>query len=228
MSRVNASASEDAQQLLLRDARQVVLIFGKTGVGKTQTANRLLNENWTTGHFEATTLRPNLRLLRQSDVPALFDVSALFVDLMGIGEDRSKDEEYYPTYEQWCRKASIILWVVQADTRAFKRDEQFLLRLLPALTGLRRFIIALNKVDCLSTTGEPGCPSVDSAQPDSDILSAKIDDVFSLFHGALDGAVAFRKSDVIPYSAVTDWNFHSVRSLFFPGEPHRVEQTVRR
>lgn len=197
-----------------------VLVFGKTGVGKTTTLNILFGLQWRTDHAVACTDKPKARLLTYQQYPTLLKPVRV-VDLPGIGESLAKDEEYWPFYAEWVPRADRLLWITQADTRAYKRDEVFLSRLMGMFKPTMRLTLGLNKADCLGV--DEGCDGFDHSrqrlsEAQANQLPAKLDDVFSLFAGTLGGCLAFGRDDIVPYSASSGWGVAGLRQLFFTEE----------
>jgi uncharacterized protein len=200
----------------LPDMRNV-LVFGKTGVGKTTTLNTLFGLHWPIDHAVACTKAPAVRLLTQQDHPDLLTPMRV-VDLPGIGESLAKDEEYWPYYAEWVPCADHLLWITQADTRAYRRDELFLTRLMGMLKPAMRLTIGLNKADCLGfDEGHDGFDysrrQLSAGQLEQ--LPAKVDDVFALFARVLEGRLEFGRDDIVPYSATSGWGVVKLRRLFF-------------
>lgn len=199
---------------------ETALVFGKTGVGKTTTLNALFGFRWRTDHAVACTDRPTVRLITHQEYPRLLKPVQV-VDLPGIGESLAKDEEYWPFYAEWIPRADRLLWITQADTRAYKRDELFLSRLMGMFKPTMRLTIGLNKADCLGV--EEGCDGFDHSRrqlsnAQTSQLPAKLDDVFSLFARTLDGCLEFGAEDIVPYSASSGWGIAGLRQLFFTEE----------
>lgn len=197
-----------------------LLVFGKTGVGKTTTLNKLFELQWRTDHAVACTDKPTVRLLTHQNCPGLLKPLQV-VDLPGIGESLAKDDEYWPYYTEWIPRADRLLWITQADTRAYKRDELFLIRLMGMFKPTMRLTIGLNKADCLGA--DDGSERFDNSRErltDAQFkqLPAKLDDVFALFNAVLAGCSALDRDDIVPYSATSGWGFGRLRQLFFTEE----------
>ncbi|MEB3886279.1 GTPase [Lyngbya sp. CCY1209] len=137
------------------------------------------------------------------------------VDLPGIGETSAADRKYMAYYKKWVAKADVLVWITQADTRAYKRDEIFLKKLKPFFKSSLSLILALNKIDCLEVyEGQKGF-DIDKRQPSPDqlkLIPEKIDDIYGIFQNALDGAIVFEKSQIVPYTSFYSWGLESLRT----------------
>lgn len=193
-----------------------ILFFGKTGVGKSSTLNKLFNLNWATDDSVACTKEPQFSYLDQLhwsnlDVPYK---KVRVVDMPGIGESIADDEKYVPYYEEWIPQTHVLVWVTQADTRAYKRDEVFLLKLLPFFDHSLFLTVALNKIDYLGIDQgeepfnlETGTPSRDQLRR----LNDKIDDIYKIFQNTIDGKFTFKRDQIIPCTSIYGWGMQSLK-----------------
>lgn len=137
------------------------------------------------------------------------------VDLPGIGETPTADRKYMAYYKKWVAKADVLVWITQADTRAYKRDEIFLKKLKPFFKPSLSLILALNKIDYLGVyEGQQGF-DIDKREPSPDqlkLIPDKIDDIHGIFQNALDGAIAFEKSQIVPYTSFYSWGLENLRT----------------
>lgn len=137
------------------------------------------------------------------------------VDLPGIGETSAADRKYMAYYKKWVAKADVLVWITQADTRAYKRDERFLKKLKPFFKPSLYLILALNQIDRLEVyEGQKGF-DVDKRQPSPDqwqLIPEKIDDICEIFKNALDGAIVFEKSQIVPYTYFYGWGLENLRT----------------
>lgn len=195
-----------------------ILFFGKTGVGKSSTLNKLFDLNLATDDSIACTKNPQVTYLENHHWKNLevFDQERVqVVDMPGIGESITDDEKYTPYYEEWIPKTHLLVWVTQADTRAYKRDEIFLLKLMSLFHPSIFLIVALNKIDCLGVdegekpfNTELGKPSEDQLRRMND----KINDVYKIFKGAVGEKVVFERNQVIPYTSVYGWGLQDLKA----------------
>lgn len=197
-----------------------VVFFGKTGAGKSSTLNALFNLNCNTDAAVACTKEPQEFILSRSQYSFLPIEQVRVVDMPGIAESREADEKYLPFYEKWMPLTHSLTWVTQADTRAYKRDQLFLMKLLPLFHPHLTLTIALNKVDCLSVDEtESGFDTV-LKQPSSaqlKILPEKVDDVYSVFADIIGDTLSFQKSDIVPYTAFYGWGFEDLLNKILTG-----------
>ncbi|RMH76217.1 MAG: GTP-binding protein HSR1, partial [Cyanobacteria bacterium J007] len=106
------------------------------------------------------------------------------------------------------------VWVTQADTRAYKRDEIFLKNLKPLFKSSLYFIVALNKIDCLGVYEGEHPFNIDNREPSESqirLIPEKIDDVYGIFQGAINGKVIFEKKQVVPYTSVYGWGLEHLK-----------------
>jgi uncharacterized protein len=196
----------------------VCVFFGKTGAGKSSTLNKLFSLDLATDNAVACTKIAQEVLLPNSEYLNSFTQQVTIVDMPGIGESLDADEQYLPFYETWIKQAHCLVWVTQADTRAYKRDQIFLEKLLHLFPKDLYFIIALNKIDCLGVDeGEQGfnldtqSPSIAQYQQ----IPEKIDDVYEIFKEVIGTRVIFRKDNIIPYTACYGWNLNNLKLNIF-------------
>jgi len=212
--------STQAEQVvtLLKIDQLTVLFFGKTGVGKSSTLNALFGLNWATDNAVACTKEPQIAYLDSFHYAGFPYQQVRVVDMPGIGESLTDDETYMSDYKQWIPQTHSLVWVTQADTRAYKRDEIFLTQLLPLFKSDIFLILALNKVDCLGVDEgennfdfERGEPSADQVKK----IDEKIEDVYRIFQSAINGKIRFEKEQIIPHTSVYGWGLDNLKTKIF-------------
>jgi predicted GTPase len=190
-----------------------VLFFGKTGVGKSSTLNALFGLNWATDNAVACTKKPQFADL-DAPYPGFSYQKVRVVDLPGIGESPTADKKYTAYYKKWIPQADSLVWITQADTRAYKRDEIFLKKLKPLFKSSLFLIIALNKIDSLGVYEGERPFDIEEGEPSEDqlrLIPEKIDDVYGIFKSAVDGKVAFEKNQIVPYTSVYGWGLENLK-----------------
>ncbi|WP_148244427.1 GTPase family protein [Enterobacter asburiae] len=121
----------------------VIGIMGKTGVGKSSLCNALFrSEVCAVNAVEACTRQPQrVRLHFGKHYLTL-------VDLPGVGESVSRDDEYRELYRNLMPQLDMVLWVLKADDRAFSVEEQFYQAVFAQYDGpLPPLLWVLNQVD---------------------------------------------------------------------------------
>lgn len=194
-----------------------VLFFGKCGVGKSSTLNKLFGLNWATDNAVACTKEPQYALLDSSHFDD-FGVSykqLRVVDMPGIGESLSADETYLPFYEEWIPQAHSLVWVTQADTRAYKRDQIFLLKLSSLFNPCLFLTIALNKIDYLGIDEEEKPFNIEQGKPSEDQLKRlpeKIEDIYGIFNDVVGQSLSFERSQIVPYTSAYGWGLQNLKT----------------
>ncbi len=190
-----------------------VVFFGKTGAGKSSTLNKMFNLKLATDAAVACTKIPEPIIISQIAHNNAFFEQVRVVDMPGIGESVKSDEIYMPFYEHWIPLADSLVWVTQADTRAYKRDEIFLKTLNPLFHSPLFLTIALNKIDCLGVDeGEFGF-DMNLCQPSEaqkKLIPEKVKHIYSIFSEAIAGRISFEETDILPYSAFYNWEIQSL------------------
>ncbi len=195
-----------------------VVFFGKTGVGKSSTLNALFGLNWATDNAVACTKKPQFFDLNTSNYAEFPYQQIRVVDLPGIGESLTGDKKYMAYYKKWIPQADSLVWVTQADTRAYKRDEIFLKKLKPLFKPSLFLIVALNKIDYLGVYEGEKPFDIERGEPSNNqlkLIPEKIDDVYGIFQNAIDGKVIFGKNQIIPYTSVYGWGLEKIKLTIF-------------
>jgi len=194
-----------------------ILFFGKTGVGKSSTLNKLFDLNLPTDNAVACTKEPHLIDVDPSHYSNLNVPypQIQVVDMPGIGESLDDDEIYFPFYEEWIPKTHSLVWVTQADTRAYKRDQIFLLKLLPLFSPSLYLTVALNKIDYLGVNEGEKPFDIEQCEPSEDQLERlpeKIEDVYQCFKEAIGENIIFQNDQIIPYTSFYGWGLQNLKN----------------
>lgn len=198
------------------DSTYTITFFGKTGVGKSTTLNKLFGLKLDTDHSIACTREPCVLYLERNKYLELPFEKIRVIDMPGIGESIEADESYLPFYKEWIPKTHTLVWITQADTRAYKRDEMFLTKLSPLFRPSLHFILALNKVDYVGVDENEESFHKGLREPSKaqlKVLTEKMNDVYRIFKDAVNGATPIGKTRVISYTAIHRWGLENLRSM---------------
>lgn len=121
-----------------------VAIIGKAGVGKSTTINSLFNLQERVSHADTGTTQDTERTVALSDGGKLS-----IIDMPGMGEDIELDRHYMEIYKRIIPQSDVILYVLQANTRALEQDQKVLREIVKNVIGnlKGRLVIGLNQVD---------------------------------------------------------------------------------
>jgi len=143
------------------------------------------------------------------------DFSFNLVDLPGIAESLSADIDYAHYYEEYLSKATVLLCLSQADTRAYMQDEMFYKRLLDNkyLIEKTSVLIGINQIDLLYKTVEsPDGIDLFTLSPDDKLLRDKINDIYdNAYKSIFKENVIDKKFSVHPFSAYMNWNIEELK-----------------
>lgn len=192
-----------------------VVIAGKRGCGKSTTLNELWGLDLPTNKAVACTKYP--MVLR---VPMMIGNSTVFinlVDLPGIAESLDADMQYTAFYEKYIDKASVLICLSQADTRAYKQDELFYNSLMESkiLTKDTQLILGINQIDLLFKTKEtPDGINLNMTSVDDPLIQGKIDDYYGNVYSKIFAHMPnVSRADVCAYSALFRWNINSLKRM---------------
>lgn len=121
-----------------------VAIIGKAGVGKSTTINSLFNLQEKVSHSDTGTTQDNELSVILSDGGKLS-----VIDMPGMGEDIELDKKYMDIYRRVLPKSDVVLYVLQANTRALEQDQKILRDVVQTVMGnlKGKLVIGLNQVD---------------------------------------------------------------------------------
>jgi predicted GTPase len=192
----------------------ITLLFaGKKGAGKSSTLGHLFN------------LAPAANSERYQDKPQIYEALlpdgaiCSIVDMPGIAASITSQNQDVQHYRRWARRADVIVWVTQADVRAYKQDEMFFIAYAPMVRPSTRLVLAISKIDTLIAHDDTMTPELLAA---NDIVKRKVLDV----HNQIVPHSWSSSSQIciVPYSVARDWNTRILYNAIFAPEAHGVTQ----
>lgn len=193
-------------------------IFGKTGVGKSSLCNALFGkEVCQIDDIEACTR--NIQ-----EVMINFDKSGngiKLIDVPGVGESTSRDEEYSTLYAKLLPELDLVLWLIKSDDRALASDENFYKNIVkPHVKEGKPFFFVLNQVDKIEPFREWNEEKQEPGSQQFQNIRRKIDNISAFFDIA--------SSQIIPVSANKKYNLTKLVDEFVRALPPEKKVTVFR
>ena len=184
-----------------------VSVFGKRGVGKSSTLNTLFELGLDTDPAQACTKDIFSKKINR---PEKFQNKVIeVIDLPGIGEGFETDAIYMPLYEKIIPKTDTLLWITQANVRAYKHDQIMFRNISHMIKSNVNFVFGVNKSDILISSHF----KLDTVEledlmrlSDHEIFKEKIDDIMSVFSPGFNKVFPFSSKNICFYSSHFNWN----------------------
>lgn len=192
-------------------------IFGKTGVGKSSLCNALFGEDiCPISDVEACTRNTQEVLLNLGGSRGI-----KLIDVPGVGESSSRDEEYAELYTRLLPELDLVLWIIKSDDRALASDENFYKNIVkPHIEEGKPFFFVLNQVDKIEPFREWDEEKHEPGAKQFQNIHRKVDDVARFFDVA--------PSKVVPVSANEKYNLTKLVDEFVRALPAEKKITVFR
>jgi len=183
-------------------------IFGRTGAGKTSLSNALFGLDWLTDDAVACT--QSVCQHEGKIIPSLNGEKLpewRLLDTPGVGESEEADEEHFQQLYKSFHSVNVILWAVQADTRAFAEDQEAILRLTNNGQTMPQahFVIAINQIDRVYPENwdvQSNAPSLEQ----SSLIPEKVNLVYKRFSTY----IPIAKEYIIPCSAKKNYGLENL------------------
>lgn len=136
-----------------------VAIIGQSGVGKSSTLNAVFGLDLPTSDIEEGTTEIIEKIFPMRDG---FNLS--IYDMPGLLQNRRKDKEYEEMYREILPKCDVIVYIIKANTRNIGDDCRILKDIVLPICNESavkdNLIIAVNKVDIIGESFDPGDPEL--------------------------------------------------------------------
>jgi predicted GTPase len=192
--------------MFARPKLPTAVFLGKRGVGKSSTMNRLFALDLDTDPARECTTRPSAHRLgiRLED-----HAEWRIVDMPGIAANLGTASRYRRHYRRWLAGADVVVWITQADVRAYRQDQLFWREYARFVAPEARLVLAVSKFD----TQIEGLPGAAAGPDGADLIDRKLRDarteIVPFTWAATDGA------RIVPYSVVAEWNLdHLYKAIF--------------
>lgn len=204
-------------ELVFDNSTPTIVFIGKTGCGKSSTINSLCGTDLPVDGAVACTKYPiviNKEILHNGIVKRLN-----IVDLPGIAESLEANIIYADYYNKYIKTADTIVCLSQANTRAYKQDEDFYIELIDSgiISPDSYIILGINKIDLLFKSDEHLSGIDLSTITDEDLLiKDKIDDYYNRVFSNIFGKISsVNRDSVVVYSNLQQWNMDKLSQKLF-------------
>jgi small GTP-binding protein len=206
-----------ANELTYNPNLPTVVIAGKRGCGKTSTLNQLWNLQLPINKAVACTKYPIV--IHISDRYENKDYDFNLIDLPGIAESLNADMYYADYYNKFIKKASILICLSQADTRAYKQDALFYHNLMEnnILTSATQIILGINQIDLLFKSKEnPNGIDLSKITDENSLITDKVLDYFdNVYKSIFSNMPHVSKDNIVVFSAWENWNMENLRKKLY-------------
>ncbi len=170
-----------------------IALLGKAGAGKSSTINALFNPH---PLLDVGVVRPVTMVPTEVTVPLGGRRGAIaIIDGPGVGATKRIDNEIRPMYEKLLPDCDLILWIIKADDRALKADQEFIEEVVPDALK-KRLVVGISQVDKICPGDWQMYYNLPSEEQEK-YISEKKDYVWEVLN-----EIHVRPLEVVPYSAL--------------------------
>jgi uncharacterized protein len=181
-----------------------IVFLGQTGAGKTSLINTLFDLEWFVDPALSSTKELHRHTGRISKRIADQEKHWVVVDTPGVGESEVADGLYLSMLHEVFHSCKVLVWVTQANTRAYSEDQVALLKLTSDRANFpkAKCCILVNQIDKVHPENwdlARNRPSVEQQK----LISEKLELVYSRFHKYF----PVERDNVFPVSAQKVYGF---------------------